>query len=118
MSSEGNYAMRWLALLALVAGSQPVVAQGFGKNVASAMDGLRRCMTGAILDTINSKSAAVIIVENAFAACKSEESLVTSTVADEHPGTNSSRLVAGMKVEMKKDYVSQINDLRARTQKP
>lgn len=95
--------------------SQPISAANvWGKNVANAMDGLRRCMTDAILDTIKSKSAATVIVENAFSACKSEESLVVSMVAEEQPGTNSSQIVAEMRVLMKQDYVRQIDGLRSK----
>ena len=110
--------MRWIAVFILMAGIQPIAAQGFGKNVANSMDALRRCMTNTILETMKSKNAANVIVENAFSACKSEETLVASTVAQEHPETNSFQLVAEMKVEMKRGYVSQINDIRAKTKKP
>lgn len=105
--------MKTVVVSAMVLFTSAAVAQQFSRNVDEGMNDLRRCMTKTILQTFpRSKLSAELIVENSFGACRTELESLTATVQDEKPSINAVRLVTGMRVLMKDDYVKQINELR------
>jgi hypothetical protein len=103
-----------IAIVVLI--QSPAVAQDWSQDVADAMNDLRRCMSNTIVDGMEAsrRTSPAVLVEQAFAACRTEELGLAARVRNERPNMDWAGLIDGMKALMKRDYMQQITDLRAK----
>lgn len=104
------------AIAFLLVASCSAAAQQLSPAIGETMNNLRRCMTSTIDDGMaaSRRTPPAVLVEQAFTACRTEETAVMARLRFEHPNTDAEGTVAGMKVMMKQNYVQQIIDLRAK----